>query len=1085
MNMKAFFSLLLFLLFSSYAEATIPSAASSDFRFSLGYLVCDFYSGVVDDDVTNSTVKLQECIDDAYDNQLVAFLTGCGTYRISDTLTLYEWQLWNPSSSPPGPRTPPRENHVLRGTHTCSGSIRPTLKLVNGSLPTFDTTSLPRPMLAVRQFKALNSAATSKVKPTNPLADPANFSDFTPNIFVILIEGINFDTNSHAGAIGVVSPGAQGCGFFNSKITATNSFAGIYGVPEANGVTANIEIIGGQSGIVITDNIASATFSTGSGANLVGITLTNQTVTSIIIDRRHAPPVLVGITITKNSDGSAILVSNGAAIVDAQITMSGAAANDIAIDNVDGRSMYVRETWISGSTNLIRSGGTTTTGSGTWAKLLEYAFNDQFSLDVSNDPTVFPTYDVNAARVEARSVVEGVLGAPAFPVLSKANNVAAPPSDLISRHLWTVLPSFEDGAFEDPRTYGAVAAIVANPLDGNTGTISTTAIQTAIDNAALAGHNRVVIPRGWLYINGGLTLAANTKLIGAGPKKSGIAFHNNWLPIAVVPFLTTTDSSTSAVYVGFLSLLIRNVPFANDFMTFLKWRAGKDSMTVSLDLAAPSFVSDTAVNQPRNLIEFSGNGGGRHYLVTHVSAATKSMDRARGMRLVRIISATQPLTLYGCNLEMGKSGRNTEPLANIEMTGSTAGFRCYGHKREGLSPTTIITDSSNVGFFGGGGMKPPSVLAGDGYYHVSGTSSKIVIAVSVPNPNNLANTEVMLRETITSQPVLNVIPWPTAISLYKRGNLDDTPFSSSPSVNAPRFQSATANVVDTTDVCFEVFDGVAILPSSGATGMTFTVDAVGKTPTSVVRTGLNCYRATFAASTITVDTNVVVVSYSPGNITSGGGVAAEAFSNQTATNLLPPAIVPVLTMTRYLFTNIYDSILDVSNPYLNGVENAPLAGPKGSLFLVWMKVTNTVAQAAAEPLFAHVKIDGAAAIPLADTCTSSPIAFANAPAFSSGIPVPIRQLTQDQATFIPGALWESFSVPTPIAWPLPPSETEYVIPIQICSTATLSQNFRIHLFRAGGIPFASYNDATTPFFNTVKTQSRVTGGRSSGGGRRQ
>ena len=47
------------------AEAAIPAAASADFRFALGYLVCDFYSDVVDDNATDTTVKLQECINDA------------------------------------------------------------------------------------------------------------------------------------------------------------------------------------------------------------------------------------------------------------------------------------------------------------------------------------------------------------------------------------------------------------------------------------------------------------------------------------------------------------------------------------------------------------------------------------------------------------------------------------------------------------------------------------------------------------------------------------------------------------------------------------------------------------------------------------------------------------------------------------------------------------------------------------------------------------------------------------------------------------------------------------------------------------
>jgi hypothetical protein len=111
--------------------------------------------------------------------------------------------------------------------------------------------------------------------------------------------------------------------------------------------------------------------------------------------------------------------------------------------------------------------------------------------------------------------------------------------------------------------------------------------------------------------------------------------------------------------------------------------------------------------------------------------------------------------------------------------------------------------------------------------------------------------------------------------------------------------------------------------------------------------------------------------------------------------------------------------------------------------------------------------------------------MADVPTLATSIPLTTRRLTQDQATFAPGYYMESTGAAVPIVWPAPSSETEIEVAVQICSTATVAQTFRLSLYRAGGIPFASYDNATTPLFTVVNQRSSGGITAQSGGGATQ
>jgi hypothetical protein len=65
------------------------------------------------------------------------------------------------------------------------------------------------------------------------------------------LRNIDFDCGTgNPYAVGVVMSGAQYITLENVKVSATNAFAGIYQIPGAGGYVANIEVAGGQYGVL-------------------------------------------------------------------------------------------------------------------------------------------------------------------------------------------------------------------------------------------------------------------------------------------------------------------------------------------------------------------------------------------------------------------------------------------------------------------------------------------------------------------------------------------------------------------------------------------------------------------------------------------------------------------------------------------------------------------------------------------------------------------------------------------------------------------------------------------------------------------
>lgn len=136
----------------------------------------------------------------------------------------------------------------------------------------------------------------------------------------------------------------------------------------------------------------------------------------------------------------------------------------------------------------------------------------------------------------------------------------------------------------------------------------------------------------------------------------------------------------------------------------------------------------------------------------------------------------EPLTIYGLNVEATKHA-DYACATNCEIA-NASNVRIYSVKREGVSPSFIIRDSRNVAIYSSGAMRGPVRKGLGGYVQIYGRCGGILLAnFNIQRAAEPPNGEPTLREALSGcKPV--EIPWPDNVSLYKRGEIDDTPFRS-------------------------------------------------------------------------------------------------------------------------------------------------------------------------------------------------------------------------------------------------------------------------------------------------------------------
>ena len=735
-------------------RAEIPDAAKQDPRFALGYVVVTHYPGVRPDGTGDSTSGLQAAISDAYDNHLTV-LFPAGTYLISDTLKCYEWNFWDARRQ--RAKNPDRRNHVLVGSTL--GDTRPLLKLTANAAG-FGDPDKPRPMLAYRVFTAENPQATEPIEPDDPLlVDPPNFQDQPNILFHSELRGVDFDCGGNRGAIGVAFRAAQESSIVNVKVDATGASAGIRGIPGRNGGAANLEVVGGDYGLDLVDGGLAGTIA-------VGVRLIDQA-EEAVRQRDFCPLTMVGFQIVKER-GPAIRVrqqykntaSGTLCAVDGSIEVTGGPA----IDNADGLTVYLRNVFVKGANALVQSADLPgVTGAGQWSRLAEYAYTDQ------RTPEDRPPYQAHYKVFRVFSLLDGEVSRAAEPV-TRVEAAGAPPVDLVSRHLWAALPAYEG---QDDGT----CVITRPPYNAAPGDDQDdrAAIQAAIDDASMAGHGRVFIPAGTFQVGGPLTLRANTHLLGAGRLVSIIATHPDWQPAVGSPaVIETVDDREATTTVAFLTIntaaagpLDDRGAHAFDRFTHLHWRAGRKSAVIGVSLAKEWIPQ--VISNPHDNVLISGSGGGQFYFL---APSWRWFGGHPDGRAVHIVGTTEPLSIYGLNLEFVARSPAGTPATNVELT-DASNVRIYCIKREMVTPTAILTNCHNVGIFGHGREVSVPYAGSGGLLQVLGNSDGITIAPVLFDATDYAqNGEATIRSAIEGEAPV-AVTYPECVSVYKRGELDD------------------------------------------------------------------------------------------------------------------------------------------------------------------------------------------------------------------------------------------------------------------------------------------------------------------------
>lgn len=708
---------------------------------SAGYvLVTDSPYNADPTGINDSTAGIQAAMDYAYTNSRPVWFKS-GTYLITNTLRGYEYQLWNNSTGIV--QTPSDLSYRLYGAQYPS---RPVIQL-GDSLSLFSNRSQPRPVLYIMNYEAINSTGATKPAPQSyPYDIPAGFKETSPNGFGHVIDNIDFSLGqNNPGADGVSLNGAQRCVWNSSRIVATGANCGVENIFGQGSLTHNIEVVGGRIPFQCSGGQGPTVVGLKVTADADSITCVNHTVDAVV--------TLVGFELSKPTSGSVLISASSTnytmrgtyCLVDGSVSVAGG----IAFDNPDSNNLYLRNVYVSGTDALVKSGL-----SATWQPVVGVTKRiDEYCCTNPNGTD----YAVGASAPAGgsfrwASFINGTKSTGLEPVKT-ATSVASIPGDIRSRHVGRP-HRIDDGPYVDIRDTGATSG---SALAG---------INAAIAQAKAVGHGRVLIPVGRWTISSKLAIDADSNVFGIDPSTSFIVA--GWNPTTTTEYVIDTPSSADGT--ATLSYFQVEIPTPNatgPWHNHVRWRVGRRSSMFGSLFSHAWIQPDQALPQ-RKMWVFEGNGGGRHWSCEQNGRGLNGI----GTRVVHINGTTQPLSIYGNQVEIGK-GSAPAVLTNIEVT-NAQNVRFYMTKREGSGGTLLVNgNSSNIAWYGQSAARSTVY---DHYFHITDTATNILVAgvgcQSTQGTQTISTTKGMLKES--GSVGSSYQPFPMGVSLYKRGTINDS-----------------------------------------------------------------------------------------------------------------------------------------------------------------------------------------------------------------------------------------------------------------------------------------------------------------------
>jgi hypothetical protein len=712
--------------------------ASDNDLFKKGYLDVTLYNGwqgnpVDPKGVKDSTVALQKALDDAHDYQLTAYFPS-GTYLVSDTLHFVKKY---------GGGLRHRFSTTLVGS---TQGKRPVIRLKDNAKG-FNDPNQAKPILAVWRLREPAPFGT----PGNKVGDPegGGNAQFATG-YLQRIQGIEIHCGSaNAGAIGLFFRAAQNSYIQDVNIIATGAFAGFYGIPSRTSAgAANIKVEGGQYGIYLPDYDA--------GSIIVGAVLHHQVIEAIHTEN-FAPISVVGFDIIKDNGPVISLIKGSGSkgtmnLLDGRVKIVKGGA---AFDNPDGRNLYIRNVYVTGSDELIATQGSITKASGTWKHIAEFSHN--------------------AGQGKSFNLINGKINNEAYKSIE--NNASPPPPDLLSRHIWRALPSFEDLGIINAAAFGAT---------GDDKSDDTKAIQGAIDKASTdpIANGRVFLPKGLYYIRQTLNLHDNSMLFGVATHLTWIITHSRWRPSELTPMIQTVDDAKASTYLGNLSLQYELSKEGDCQFNPLHWRAGRNSMVMGVFTYAGGPGKKTLERQEFRITD---NGGGRWYFMGfHQHKGTAHPN----YRALYIDGTTEPLWFYGLNIEHVKADYQAE-IRNAKN------IRIFGPKVEGSARVMRIHNTTNLALYGAGALRNPPRVRNGALFDITGNSDNILLANINPSKNRRPGGP----QDHTVRDVNDVgVAYPNMVALFKRGVLDDSVMVHSADLSLEGDNSKPSNEASRVDI---------------------------------------------------------------------------------------------------------------------------------------------------------------------------------------------------------------------------------------------------------------------------------------------
>ena len=616
---------------SALPQITATQAGMVDFKV---------YSSLSADDMNGTndvSDKLQQAINYARD-QFKSLFIPSGTYLLSKPIDCISTN---------------QNNHKGQGAIVIVGSqkARPLFKLMDYS-SAFQGSGLPsqangpRPLFGIRKVDF-----------------PSKNSDW---LFYCGMRSIDIDLGiGNPGAIGISWASAQNCFLEEITVKAYDCFAGVAGLPGANGLTADVEVQGGRYGFYLTlqsDNIT--LWEQASVTTVVGCRLYNQTENSMKING-FAGVTLVGMDIKKQNGTALWLRGSGnpnecpLSLIDSKIEFVENSTGNRAIDNSNRSTVGLINVYTQNCSNICFNNNT----------------ENFLAVGATTDWTRIARYNYVAKSGKnsiGRHYVDGVLSNTDIVSQDKST----PPENLISRHIWPTTPSFEDDDVV---------------LITNSGGNHRLNIQNAIDN-----NKKVMLAAGTYTLDGPIVLKKSTILFGSPGYRVFLTNQSSWAPTNHVWMIDTDDAPDATTYLFDIST---DAPMTN-YWGAVRWRAGKNS--VVRHIANNRVWGGREKNIKR--VYFTGSGGGRWYNYTDHhnidDAQTPPVDpnlRADpNHRKVVVEGTSQPLTFYGLNLERGggyKGIVSSFPMAEIK---NSSNVRIFGAKTETYQPYALINNCSNV-----------------------------------------------------------------------------------------------------------------------------------------------------------------------------------------------------------------------------------------------------------------------------------------------------------------------------------------------------------------------------------------------------